>query len=211
MQATDQVSNLLAVCDGKFYWRHVDTGGQPSLERVDLARVQKALDEKSQTSGAGQGRGAAPTIGISLGGLPALLAGLADNFVFAEVEQDSLDRLPVSVLRGEWRKERLAELGAAAASGIPGGTAGRSRRAPVAAPHQVSVYLGRDDLFPYRLEYFRTPSKKDPGYDPASRQPADDRRDGAFEVQANVALPEATFQYLATGRQFVDATERYVK
>jgi hypothetical protein len=211
MQATDQVSNLLAVCDGKFYWRHADYDGQEVLDRVDLARVQKSIDDKALSHGVGQGRGGAAASGIALGGLPALLSGLADNFVFAQVEQDSLERLPVTVLRGQWRVERLADLIPMQRAAILAGQVADFAELPAHAPHGVVVFLGRDDLFPYRLEYLRTPSKKEAGYDPANANLRQMVVMELFEVQANVALPEATFQYLATGRPFVDATENYLK
>ena len=213
MQATDQVSNLLTVCDGKFLWRHADYDGQTTFERIDLAKVQKSIDDQAQASGAGEGRGGlgVTTLGMSLGGLPALLAGLADNFVFAQVEQDSLERLPVTVLGGEWQPQRLAQLIPRQRAAILAGQAADLSELPAQAPHRVVVFLGRDDLFPYRIEYLRTPSKKDAGFDPANAQPRPIVVMEFFEVQANVALPEATFQYPATGWPFVDATQRYLR
>jgi hypothetical protein len=211
MQATDMESNLLAVCDGKNYWLHTDYGGRAKLEKVDLAQVQKAADEKSSAGGAGQGRAAAANLGVPLGGLPALLAGLAENFSFPEVEQKSLERLPVTVLRGSWKQNRLADLVPRQRAAILAGNTPDLAELPSQAPHSVVVYLGRDDLFPYRIEYARYPTKKEAGYDPDHAAPRPIVVMELFEVQANVAIPEATFQYPATGRQPIDVTERYLK
>jgi hypothetical protein len=67
-------------------------------------------------------------------------------------------------------------------------------------------------LFPYRIEYLRYPTKKDAGYDPENVTPRPVVVLELFEVQANVAIPEATFQYHpATGPQPIDVTEKYLK
>jgi hypothetical protein len=211
MQANDMESNLLAVCDGKNYWRHTDYGGRAVLERVDVARVQKALEEKSGASGAGQGRAAGANLGMPLGGLPAMLAGLAENFDFPEVEQQALERLPVSVLRGTWKQHRLADLVPRQRAAIMAGHTPDVAELPAHAPHRVVVYLGRDDLFPYRIEYLRYPTKKEPGYDPDHVAPRPVAVLELFEVQANAAIPEATFQYQATGRAPIDVTEKYLR
>jgi hypothetical protein len=131
--------------------------------------------------------------------------------VFAQVEQDSLELLPVTLLGGEWRPQRLADLLPRQRAAILAGQVADLAELPAQIPHRVVVFLGRDDLFPYRIEYLRTPSKKEPGFDPANAQPRPIVVMELFEVQANVALPEATFQYPAAGRPFVDVTERYLR
>jgi hypothetical protein len=110
-------------------------------------------------------RGPEPTaanpaeVWILLGGLPKLLASLHHNFDFAPPRDDelqhvspdgrSVERLPVHVIRGRWKPDRLAAVLAK----------GKGKDAPQQLPDAVELVLGRADqphpLFPYRITYLQ--------------------------------------------------------
>ncbi len=150
------------ICDGKFLWIHQDLGGKSTLGKIDLARVNDAV--RHQASLAGQG-GTTSTFGpggawLGLGGLPKLMSELDRGFQFTATA-GQLDSLPVWILQGTWRNERLAELiqDPKEQEKLKAGKPPNISKMGDHFPERVVLLIGRDDLFPYRLEYWRRESQ----------------------------------------------------
>ena len=80
---------------------------------------------------------------------------------------------------------------------------------PPHLPDHVVLYLGKENLFPYRLEYCRFEPN------PKGRHPPP--RDGIlvaveiFDVAANIPIPATQFLYNPGNMEFTDQTETYLQ
>ncbi len=137
------------VCDGQRLWMFEELDEAKDLTVIDVARLQRAR-AKSQASPP------SPMPWISLGGLPKLALGLKQSFHFGEVVQSRLDDLPVWTIEGKWKSPRLAQLLPEQADTIKSGGQADLNQLTPNVPHRVVLHLGCDDLFPYRIEYWRT-------------------------------------------------------
>ena len=90
-----------------------------------------------------------------VGGLGELLGGLDRNFEFLQVEETELSGVPVHAALGRWRRERLVENLPGQRDELREGKYPRLDGLPPQTPHEVLLVLGRDDLFPYVVEYRR--------------------------------------------------------
>src|SRR5262245_12152162 len=157
MQVGDKPAMYQEIRDLDYYWIRRDVPpNAPTLGRVDLVVLRRALRPKQLTADDALPRGA----WIMLGGLPRLLTALDRSFDFAAPRADevqlagaggAVQRLPIWVLSGKWKPARLASL-----TGKEGG-----KDLPDQIPDRVEVILDRSDkilpLFPYRISYFRAP------------------------------------------------------
>jgi outer membrane lipoprotein-sorting protein len=207
IQVSDQVSTLRQVSDGEKLWIYRELLDKQSLERIDLAEVRKA------SAGATTGARQANIAGwLGRAGLPGLLDSLAQNFHFKQMENTTLGGVATVKLTGEWKPEVLAVLLPGQKEAIAAGEAPDLRKLRDQLPDQVVVWLGRDDLVPYRIDYRR-------------RFPAAHTHIEAFwpqrattlvameffEVRLNVPIDPATFTYSPGSLQPVDATDSYLQ
>jgi hypothetical protein len=144
LQAASHPANLLQVCDGNYLWIHQQVLDEPTLGRVDARKVFAAIEERPDLIGSGQ-----MTDPMGLGGLPRLLRSLKTSFRFTEMYEGRLGERPILAVRGEWTPERLAFFTKRKGKTEPDPL-------PPHLPDQVLICFGRDDLFPYRIEYRRT-------------------------------------------------------
>jgi hypothetical protein len=133
-----------------------------------------------------------------LGGLARLIAALEQNFRFAEPRADelqfsaadgkSLIRLPIWVVQGQWKAERLAAL--------VGREPGKLGPLPEQLPDRVELVLGRTEdalrLFPYRITYWHA-----------------DAADAKASKEAAAAAPREllTLELFNVSRKPIDARE----
>jgi hypothetical protein len=139
------------VADGRFLWLRREMDGAVDLGRVDLRRLRGEL-----TDAAPPHAGPDLSAWMALGGLSQLLTGLEANFDFGAPRPSGLASLQILVLEGTWNPNGPASLRAdqqKARQGRP--TEGDGGDLPPQTPERVRVMLGRDDLFPYRVEYLR--------------------------------------------------------
>jgi len=175
MQLQDDVSRMLEVCDGEYLWATRELkNGDPvhPFNKVDVKRVLSARPA------AGQG-GAIPR--LALGGFSRFIQSLRQGFTFHETTEDFLGNLPVFRLRGVWKPAQLVQFLPEQKADIEAGQGGDLRKLEPHVPDEVFVYLGQDDLFPYRVEF---------------------RRDGhplvnceVSELQIDVAIDPRQFQF----------------
>ena len=160
MQVGDKAATVQEIRGAESYWVRRDVPPlPPSLGRVDLNQLRKSLAS-----------GTVPTAGdvlpqgewIMLGGLARLVTALDQNFAFGQPRAEELQfqavdgkstvKLPIWVVEGEWKPDRLAALTAR--------EPGKAKSLPEQLPDRVEMVLGRTEdvlpLFPYRITYWRT-------------------------------------------------------
>ncbi len=135
-------------CDGNRLWILEEFNGIKNLTVVDMARLHRAQPKS---------KGPLPeTALLALAGLPKLLVRLQETFLFDSVVESRLDDLRVWSIEGKWHPDRLVQLLPEQKEVIESG--GAVNLSPLASnlPHRVVLHVGCDDLFPYRIEYWRT-------------------------------------------------------
>jgi len=164
MQVGERPAVVQEIRGAESYWVRRDVPpAPPSLGVVDLRKLRKALTQSGESAASDvlpQGQW------IMLGGLARLISSLEQNFAFAapraeELRFNSADgksmvRLPIWIVGGQWKPEKLAAL--------VGREPGKSGALPEQLPDRVELVLGRTDdvlrLFPYRITYWHTPAAK---------------------------------------------------
>jgi len=212
-QLAGEPSSLLQVCDSRHLWVYQKLGDQESLSRIDVARVERALEESGKI-------GKLANVGWwpGLGGLTKVLRALHATFDFTSVEgaqlADQAGPVPVWRLRGAWKPDKLAKA-------FPGRKQPANPRQPTDlakldlgklprhVPDHVVLYLGKTDRFPYRIEYRR-------------RTPPDQEAEGGsedlslvtmqlFERNLNASIHPANFLYSPGDLECPDTTSQFLK
>ncbi|MFO0897035.1 MAG: hypothetical protein U0836_06340 [Pirellulales bacterium] len=145
----EQRSTYTQVSDGLHLWMHRTLGDKPTLTHVDLKRAAREA--------AGKDAAANPNpLGLPLaGGLPQIMVGLVDNFEFIRLEQTAVQSIPMWVVSGGWNRTRLVQHLPQQQAAIEAGQEVDLSKLPPHVPDRVSLVIGQDDLFPYRIEYTR--------------------------------------------------------
>jgi hypothetical protein len=206
IQLDSDPSTLLQVSDGRYLWRSESYRGKGTAERIDLAKVAQAME----------GQGGIPDTGKigtwpGLGGLPKLLRSLHQRFEFAVADQATLpdrERTPVIRLRGDLVPLRPAANASAGSSAATASKPPGPDKTPAHLPHYVVLYLGKEDLFPFRIEYRRHDPK------PSARlgAPVDQTIASMdlFEVTLNVPASPTRFFYNPGNLDYSDQTDRFL-
>lgn len=206
----DRPVTLLEVYDGRNLWTYHDLDGE-KLTRIDAVQIAQALKKKGEV----------PTIGEigtwpGLGGLARLLRGLNSNFqfdppeeaAFAMTDGDQQRALPVWKLRGSWTPKRLAVLLPDQAKDIQRGKLPRLEKLAEHLPDHVIVFLGKDDLFPYEIDYCRTLPERF-----WQKTPPESKSIVVMEfpeVSLNVAIPPSQFTYKPGSLKPSDGTAAFI-
>jgi hypothetical protein len=210
IQVADRNTSVLQVCDGNFLWLLEDLHDKPQLRRIDVIRVRQAvLQDQGSGSPFAQAR-------LAMGGLPKLLESLGTSFQFFVVQQDRLDGVPVWMLRGTWRPTALTatypKLYKSAAPEADERTL--SAKLPPHVPDVVVLFVGRDDLFPYRLEYRRRISKEatdEQGQPIAVEETVPLLLMEWFEVALDTPVDERNFIYRPGDLNYTDGTNKLLE
>jgi hypothetical protein len=206
LQAGDQLCGLQQVCDGQRLWTRRQIFDKPQLTVVDVAPVLAALAKEPA-----RGAGTAIT-DLGLGGLPRLLRSLDRSFDFSRAEEGTRGTLPMLVLHGQWKPEMLARMLPDQAKAIRAGEAADLTLLPAQVPDQVTLYLGRDDMFPYCVEYLRTgravPTGREAQFVGAARPLMVLE---LFEVRLNPSLDALQFVFNPGDLKAADVTDDYLK
>lgn len=204
IQVAGQTTNLLQVCDGNHLWLQQDNLEKQALSRIDIRRVREAKFDR------GGRRSRFEQIQLALCGLPKLIESLHTNFAFRIVQSDRLDGVPVWVARGTWRPEALNETYPDHKSTPPAEQGRGGGKLPPHAPEVVVLLVGRDDLFPYRIEFRR---RKE--VDAKSPVRTDETRPLVvmewFEVALDTPIDERQFIYRPGDLEFTDGTTRLLE
>ena len=90
------------------------------------------------------------------------MRGLNSQFEFTSVVAEQLGGLPVWRLSGGWKPAQLARLLPNQKEAIEKGRTPDLSRLPGHLPDSVTLYLGQEDCFPFRIEYLRSVPKASP-------------------------------------------------
>ena len=210
VQVAGQAASRQEICGPTFYYvRKESPAGGATLGRVNLRQVRQAI-ARAPASAAGN----PADVWILLGGLPKLLQTLHDNFDFAPPRDDELQftteggqgvqRLPVVVVQGRWKKDRLAALLAT--------EKGASHDDPEQLPDAVELVIGsptqQPPLFPYRITYRKQVQSKSAGQSGSDLQPM--LLLELFNVHRSNLKPE-DFNYQPSEREVLDLTQSYLQ
>jgi hypothetical protein len=174
LQIAGQPAKLLQVSNSRFLWidRQLPTGR--TVVRYDLRqlRADPALTPPGFDKldpGKANWSPIQPLLTAHSGGLPSLLAALAENFSFLPPQAMRLAiepaggghaaTIPVFAVVGHWKEPKLAAL--LSKTGDPATDDQQPRKSkpikfdslPERLPQEVLLLVGQDDLFPYRIEY----------------------------------------------------------
>ena len=140
----DKACSLQQVSDGQAIWIQQTTLTQSRLSRVDVQRAVTGLQQAGFRPGVDV---------LALGGLPALIDSLNRSFEFQSVRAEKLGNIPTFVVSGVWKPTALVQLMPDQKAAIEAGQPADLGRLPVYAPNQVEIFIGRDDLFTYQVDY----------------------------------------------------------
>lgn len=205
LTVADETSSLLQVSDGHFLWIHQQVLEQSSLRRLDVTRIQRVLQEDRFL-----GRTVNASGWPAPGGLPRMLDSLARSFQFADPREGQLGGLAVYTLAGQWEPTLLASLLPAQKERILAGEEVDLTPLAEQIPHRVVLALGRDDLFPYRLEFWRSVPVSRRG-EPGLPREQELLTMDFLEVEFNRTLDDRKFQYRPGEQSFDDYTDQYLR
>ncbi len=200
MQVDNDVMSVQQVCDGNNLWVIRHLGPQQTLGRIEARTVVE--NQKGWAQKPGQGG----PLGIGIGGLPRLVRSLNHSFRFADPVPTKLSTFPVHELRGMWRPEALARMLPDQKAKIEAGGPADLSKLPEEAPDEVYLLLGRDDLFPYRVEYRR---HEEGGEDGAQTRVLLVME--LFEVRADATIERRLFDYQPGELPISELTSTYIE
>jgi hypothetical protein len=203
---------FVQVCDGKFLWQFEDSpdsekkspSEKPTVNRLDVRRAQQAVLQTAAQ------RMTDPASELALGGLPKLLAGLQKSFRFTRAEAGQLDVLPVWIVSGVWRPEALVSVSKDLAHQAALGEPLNLKKLPAQLPEEVALYVGQDDLFPYRIEYRRRADKKGRAGDPGQDTMQTILVVEFFDARLNAPIDPQQFVYQPANVTVLDTTSSFI-
>ncbi|MGL6225768.1 MAG: hypothetical protein ACRC10_03970 [Thermoguttaceae bacterium] len=150
-QPGNDSNTLKIVCDGVYVWKYSSTEG---LYRVEINQLLEAIaqsDRKTEFENPGD-MGKMP----GLGGLEGTLRSMKGMYAFSRgtVESTQLGSQAFGVwkitapMKEDILKRMMQSLGVKEAT---------PQTVQVQIPTAVALYVGKDDFFPYRIDYFQGP------------------------------------------------------
>lgn len=146
VQLGAKVCSLQQISDGHAVWTRQQALHEPRLGRVDVQRALPALQEAGYRPGVDV---------LALGGLPMLLDSLRKSFDFCAVRNEKLGVTSTMVVTGVWKPSAVAPLLPDQKQAIESGAPPDISRLPAYIPNEVEIYIGRDDLFPHKIDFLR--------------------------------------------------------
>ena len=144
-------NTLTIVCENtyNYIYRYLSLEGEKRLERIEIKRVVDAIEKL--------GRDDIPTeVGslFGVGGLAGMLREMKNRYDFntAPVKTQIQEKNSATIvwkIRGRLKPEIVAKL--------TEDVAGKKHVIPQHTPTAIDIYVGIEDRFPYRFDYFWTP------------------------------------------------------
>lgn len=212
----DQITSIQQVCDSRFLWLQQTMpdklrGERTVISRIDLHEIRRAAyaDSKSLVI-------RRDGLLIGQGGLPQLLIELERHFALHNVRPGTLHQVPVWITWGDWKPAALQLLFGEKNNGQEQGAVQNELlgELPRHVPHSVMVILGKQDLFPYQIEYRRSKDAQRARNTMSIIETADSRAMVTmelFEVQLGVAIDPIQFVFKPGDRPYVNRTREYLK
>ncbi len=200
IQLGDKLASQLQVVDDRYLWTYQDTLTGPLITQLDLKRIanaeQKAYGQPTLSNGT-----------FAVAGLPKLLTGLRDHFVFTKVEGGYLGSTAVWALEGTWRPDRLPALFADQPTNGAVGDVFDFEKKPQ-LPERVIVFITQETMFLQRIEYHRRsdsmPDDKNSGFAPVVTLEF-------FDIRFNEPINVSQFIYEPGPQPVADVTDSYLQ
>lgn len=145
-QTSTQPAAIQQICDGANLWFYQQLQGQEDLAWVDVLRLARARPRTNATVQPWN----------LTGGLPRMLSGLQTAFQFGAVSEARLEDVRAWATEGDWEPSRLSGMFPDQSEAIRGGAKPDLSKLALNLPDRVVLYVGCDDLLPYRIEYWRS-------------------------------------------------------
>jgi len=149
-------NSLTIVCDNayNYIYRNFSVEGENRLEKIEIKRLVEAIEK--------QGRNDIPTeVGsiFGLGGLAGMLREMRNRYDFNTKPemtqiQEKNSTMAVWRIRGRIKPKIVTSLTT--------DMMGKKQLIPKHTPTTIDIYIGQDDRFPYRFEYFWTGDGTEP-------------------------------------------------
>ena len=148
---------LLQVSDGDRLWTDQRMPQGQHVTSVDLRRLRRNLQLAFAELPAGEARGLPLQLELSVeqGGLPALIAGLRENFSFSPPVSLWLGQTKVEGTIGVWKVEKLDHYFPPSEDEESTAPANTTAQIPSHLPASVLLVVGAADRFPYIIEFRR--------------------------------------------------------
>jgi len=198
LQTGREFTGLLRINDGRYVWTDDRSGTQRSVTSVDLRRLRKAGQVGKTTTGQPVPTPAAAPPFELVGGLTDLLNALEATFRFSQAQPRQVGKLAVYELTGRWRPAMLARFLPNQADAILAGHPADLDALPAHIPTAVVLLVGRDDLFPYVIDYRR------------GRHQSLLRIEW-YDIQFGVAIDPRQFVFHAGGAGAKDITDQVIQ
>jgi hypothetical protein len=208
IRADDELTSLQQICDGQFLWIFRKLGEESTLGRADALQVMQALQASpapAEQGRAGEGSRGRPMLEIGIGGLPRMMRNIGRSFHFTQMAPLEWGSLPVYGLRGGWSPQALSHIVPEQAEAAAAGNLDWSR-VPSQIPDEALLLLGRDNLFPYRIEYRRSSEHAAEGVAGGTLLVME-----LFDVQFNAPLERNLFRYQPGDLPVADLTGQYIE
>lgn len=190
-------TSLMQVCNGATFWTYRELPSGKSLSKIDAVRAITAL-ENAAAKVPRESVASAP----GLGGLGRLMRGLNAQFEFTSVAPDQLGGLPVWKVTGGWKPALLARLLPNQKAAIEKGRPPDFSRLPGHLPDSVTLYLGQEDCFPYRIDYLRGVPRSSPRCLMSLE---------LFELNFNGPIDSGQFLFTPGNLDISDRTEEFLR
>ena len=193
---TDQTFSVRHVNDGRQWWRYEKRGEEESLTVVDLTTAREAVAQ------GGSLNHISTDLGNTLSGLPQLLDGIQRNFQFGEAASTTWNQQNIWVMRGRWKRDRVAKLL---------GAKGQFKELTSSKMHQrlpgeVVVFLDTETLIPLRVEFAHL--ERGSAATPQTKQPMFIME--FLDLKLGVPLEDDLFER-PSDLPAADVTDRFVK
>lgn len=186
-QLDDKAASCVQVFDGRYLWtdRHFPSGRQ--VHRLDVGNLKARLRSNTAVTATTSGWEDLVNSAEFRGGLSQILADLLRRYQFDSPRPTEVRGFALQALIGHWRPEQFAELCSIQGADQPW---------PAQLPHHVLVMIGRNNLFPYIIE-FRRAADADMASNLSGMKPVSDplTRYEVFEVRFADAIDSTVFQF----------------
>jgi hypothetical protein len=148
-----QTATFRQVCDGRIFQTYTKLGNdEGTLVSLDLVRIGHSVAKRVREFATEP----APSWWPSMGGIGRILSELNRIFQFDSVTPWRINEVPVWRLEGRWEPSWLGRMMPQQEAAIKQGKPADLRKLPIHVPDHIVLFLGRQDMFPYRLECWRT-------------------------------------------------------
>jgi hypothetical protein len=184
-------------------WTDVRYPGSRTVTRVNIGSLRRELAAATDATGpGGAGPRAAELELLARGGASQLIAELRRWFVFGSPVGIVENGKQYVAVAGQWREEGLQR-------DWPGLVPGAADAWPAQLPHHVVVKVGREDLFPYVIEYRRGADASLMGDVREANDPL--ARCEFFDVRWGVVMPDRLFEFTPPEADWHDVTMRVLE